>query len=105
MTARSSGVGLAKCWGDLEAVCATFSDIVCLMGVVASGNLEEAQLTLGISPNKADSLLRLNPQTSEPAAPSSTLPGPPGAAILLVLRLKLPTAEELKQESSRSVKS
>lgn len=87
MTARSPGVGLAQCWGDLEAVCATFSDVVCLMGVVASGNLEEAQLTLGISPNRAESLPRLNPQTSEPSAPSSALPGPPGAAVLLVLRL------------------
>ena len=75
--------------GHLEVVCIVFPDIVYLMGVVASGNLEEVQLTLGITPNKAESLTLLSPQTSEHAEPLNTLPEPPEAVILLVFRLNL----------------
>ena len=75
--------------GHFEVVCVVFPDIVYLMGVVASGNLEEVQLTLGITPNKAESLPLLSPQTSEHAEPLNTLPEPPEAVILLVFRLNL----------------
>lgn len=75
--------------GHFEVVCVVFPDIVYLMGVVASGNLEEVQLTLGITPNKAESLRLLSPQTSEHAEPLNTLPEPPEAVILLVFRLNL----------------
>lgn len=64
----------------------TFSSVVYLLGV-ADGNYEEAETTLGIAPNKTEFLLLPNPQTSELAAPLNALSGPPGSAVLLVLRL------------------
>lgn len=63
------------CWrsqgeGCLDTACVTFSHIVYLTEVaVASGIFEEAESIGGITPNTAEFLPLLNPQTSEPAGP------------------------------------